>query len=283
MAITSDWHIHTKYSCDGACMEFEDLVKDAKELGIRDYGVSDHYHSRLQEADIKASREDYEKTLEIHPELKGHFHFGIEASVMSEWEIEKIAKGDYTEPPIWGIRTGGPKNSPVMYDFDDELLEKYKVEYVIGGVHWMLYCDSDKDSVIKEQHRQYMFCATHPKTTILAHYLWWNPMDSKRWPDMLDPCKYHLEISETMRNELVCALKENNVAFELSSGLIMKEHPKTLLDEYLGWVSDLQRSGVVFSMGSDSHARNLREYCDYNKVQKMFEHYKIDSSKFFCL
>ena len=100
---------------------------------------------------------------------------------------------------------------------------------------------------------------------------------------MLDPCKYHLEISETMRNELVCALKENNVAFELSSGLIMKEHPKTLLDEYLGWVSDLQRSGVVFSMGSDSHARNLREYCDYNKVQKMFEHYKIDSSKFFCL
>lgn len=283
MAITSDWHIHTKHSCDGACMEYEALVEDAKKLGITDFGVSDHYHSRLQEPDIKASREDYDKTIENHPELKNHFHFGIELSVMSEWEIDKIAKGNYDEPPLWGFRMGGPENTPPVYDITDEFIEKYKIEYVIGGVHWMLYCKSDKESVIKEQHRQYMFCATNPKTDILAHYLWFNPADLKRWPDMEDPCKYHLEISETMRNELVCALKENNVAFELSSGLFLNGHPKTLLDEYLGWVSDMQRSGVKMSMGSDSHARNLREYCDYDKVEQLLKHYKIDSTKFFCL
>ena len=283
MAITSDWHIHTKHSCDGACMEYEALVKDAKELGIKDYGVSDHYHSRLQEPDIKASREDYEKTLEKYPELKGHFHFGLELSVMSDWEIEKIAKGDYAEPPLWGIRMGGPENNAPVYDITDEFIEKYKIEYIIGGVHWLLYCKSDKESIIKEQHKQYMFCASNPKTDILAHYLWFNPMDLKRWPEMEDPCKYHLEISETMRNELVCALKENNVAFEISSGLFMKEHPTTLLDEYCGWVSDMQRSGVVLSMGSDSHAENLRNYCNYDKVEEMLKHYKIDSSKFFCL
>ena len=30
MAIHSDWHIHTHCSCDGACMEFEALINDAK-------------------------------------------------------------------------------------------------------------------------------------------------------------------------------------------------------------------------------------------------------------
>ena len=34
MAITKDWHIHTHCSCDSACMTFEDLVSEAKELGI---------------------------------------------------------------------------------------------------------------------------------------------------------------------------------------------------------------------------------------------------------
>ena len=283
MAITSDWHIHTKYSCDSACMEFEDLVKSAKENGITDFGVSDHYHSRLQEPDIKASREDYEKTLEKHPELKGKFHFGIEVSVMSEWEINKIAKGDYKEPPLWGIRVGGPKNSPPVYDFDEELIEKYKIEYVVGGVHWLLYCDSDKESILKEQHRQYMYCATNPHTTILAHYLWWNVSDEKRWPDMKNPCEHFFVISETMRNELVCALKENNVAFEINSEFFKPQYPNTFRDEYLGWISDIQKKGVVLSFGGDTHAKTLSEFCNYYEIEKTFKHYGIDSSKFFCL
>lgn len=283
MAITTDWHIHTKYSCDSACMEFEDLVKDAKNLGLTDFGVSDHYHSRLQEPDIKASRLAYEQTLQNHPELKGHFHFGIELSAMSEWEINKIAKGDYTDFPVVGIRTGGPKNSPVVYDYDEEFTEKYNIEYVIGGVHWLLYCDSDKESVLKEQHRQYMFCATNPHTTILAHYLWWNPMDSKRWPDMKNPCEHFMAISETMRSELVCALKENNVAFEINGFFLKGNYSQTFIDEYLGWISDIQRKGVVLSLGTDSHSPDLSSNCDYEAAEQLFKHYKIDSSKFFCL
>lgn len=283
MAITSDWHLHTKYSCDSACMEFEDLIKDAKELGITDFGVSDHYHSRLQEPDIKASRIAYEQALEKHPELKGHFHFGIELSAMSEWEIKRIENGDYTEPPYWGFRTGGPKNSPVVYDYDEEFTEKYNIEYIIGGVHWLLYCDSDRDSIIKEQHRQYMFCATNPHTTILAHYLWWNPMDGKRWPEMKNPCEHFMVISETMRSELVAALIENNVAFEINNVFLSSKYPQTFRDEYLGWISDIQRKGVVLSFGSDTHMKNLRDNCDYVKIEQEFKHYGINMSKFFCL
>lgn len=283
MGITTDWHIHTKYSCDSACMEFEDLIKDAKKTGIKDFGVTDHYHCRLQEEDIKLSRIAYEQAILNHPELKGHFHFGIEASVMSEWEIEKIAKGDFQEPPIWGIRTGGPKNSPAMYDFDEELLEKYKIEYVVGGVHWLLYCDSDKDSIIKEQHRQYMFCASDPRTTILAHYLWWNEMDEKRMPEATNPCGQFMVISETMRNELVSALIENNVAFEINSEFFKDKYPFSFRDEYLGWISDIQKKGVLLSFGGDSHLKNLSENCNYEKIEQKFKHYGIDSSLFFCL
>ena len=283
VAITTDWHIHTKYSCDGACMEFEDLIKDAKQIGITDFGVSDHYHSRIQEADIKASRNAYERALEKYPELNGHFHFGIEASVMSEWEINKIKTGDYSELPVYGIRVGGPKNSPAVYDFDDELIEKYNIEYVIGGVHWLLYCDSDKESVIKEQHRQYMFCITNPYTTILAHYLWFNPADLDRWPKMRNPCEHFFVISEEMRSELVHALKENNVAFEINSEFFKNKYSDTFRDEYLGWISDIQKSGVVLSFGGDSHSKNLSQNCNYDKIEQAFKHYGIDSSKFFCL
>ena len=136
MAITTDWHIHSKCSCDSACMEFEDLVQETKRLGITDFGISDHYHTRIQEADIAASRIEYEKTLERHPELSGHFHFGIEATIVSEWEVKRIASGDYDEPPVYGFRTGGPENAPILFDFDDEFIEKYGIEYVVAGMHW---------------------------------------------------------------------------------------------------------------------------------------------------
>ena len=283
MAITTDWHIHTKYSCDSACMEYEDLVKDARAIGITDFGVTDHYHCRLQESDIKASRQDYDKTIAKHPELKNHFHFGIEISVMSEWEIDKISKGDYKQLPFWGIRTGGPKNSPAIYDINDELIEKYKIEYVIGGVHWLLYCDSDRESIIKEQHRQYMFCATNPYTDILAHYLWWNKMDEKRWPKMKNPCEHFMVISETMRNELTCALKENNVAFEINSAFFKPEYPESFRDEYFGWISDIQKKGITLSFGGDSHLENLSKNCNYEEIDRIFKQYKIDATKFFCL
>lgn len=289
MSITSDWHIHTHCSCDSACMEFETLVKEAKESGITDYGVSDHYHTRIQEADIAASRREYEKTLEKYPELKGHFHFGIEATIISKWEVEQIVKGNYVEDaetPKYGIRKGGPKNAPVMYDFDEEFLEKYKIDYVVGGMHWPMYCDTDKQSVAKEYHRQYMFAATHPATTILAHYLWWDAgLFKNLWkiPDAVNPFLDLSIVSETMRSELRSALKENNVAFELNlSEVLSQTLPTSYKDEYLGFAADLQHNGIILSVGSDCHKAHLKDM-DYNRAEEVFRHYGINSSEFFCL
>lgn len=286
MSITSDWHIHTKFSCDSACMEFEDLVKDAKELGITDFGVTDHFHTRVQEEDIKASRKEFDKTLEKHPELKGHFHFGVEATIVSKWETEKIARGEHGDDIIIGIRTGGPKNAPLTFDFNEEFLEKYNIEYVVAGMHWPMYCDTDWNSVIKEYHRQYMFAATHPYTTIMAHYLWWDEGLFRRvWnmPDYENPFADFSLIPSSMKNELKAALLENNVAFELNGWLFSNEHPKKFIDPYLSFVSELQSAGVKISMGSDSHSPKLSTICDYTKIDEICKSYGIKSSEFFCL
>ncbi|MBQ2704785.1 MAG: hypothetical protein IJF58_04490 [Clostridia bacterium] len=283
MAITSDWHIHTHCSCDSACMEFETLINNAKKHGITDFGVSDHYHTRLQEADIAASRVEFDKAIENHPELKGRFHFGIEATPMSKWEVDKIAHGEYSEKPTYGIRHGGPANAPVIFDFDDEFIEKYKIEYIVTGVHWPMYCDTDLQSLLSEYHRQYMFAATHPYTDILAHYTWY---DTNVYPDVKNPFADFSRVSETMRSELKHALLENKVALELN-GFVLSEHtsgllPKTFVDEYLGWFADMQKSGVIIAQGCDCHYKDLSKV-NYDSISKIYEHYGIDTDKFYCL
>ena len=45
MKITSDWHIHSRNSCDEACMVVADLVRQAWEAGILDWGLTDHVHT----------------------------------------------------------------------------------------------------------------------------------------------------------------------------------------------------------------------------------------------
>ena len=276
MAIRSDWHIHTFCSCDSACITFEELIFEAKKNGITDFGVSDHFHTRLQEADIAASRAEYDAALARHPELKGHFHFGIEATLMSEWEIDKIARGEYDEVPIWGIRHGGPAGSPVRFDFDEEFLEKYKIDYVITGMHWPMYCATDRNSMLAEYHRQYMYAICHPFTDILAHYTWY---DSNVYPQVENPFLDFSAVSETMRSEIKHALLENKVAFELNAFIFYM--PESFRDEYLGFAAELQKSGIVLSQGCDTHQHTL--HVDYEKTAATYARYGIDTDKFFCL
>ena len=281
MKITTDWHIHTKCSCDSACMEFETLVSDAKELGITDFGVSDHYHTILQEPDIAASRKEFDSTLERHPELRGHFHFGIETTLVSAWEADKIRRGEYTEPPIYGFRQGGPKNAPVIFDMDEEFLTKYGVEYFIAGMHWPMYCDTDVDSVLYEYHRQYMYAITHPFTDIVAHYQWY---DTGVFPGVDNPFVPFDRVPQSMRDEIKSALLDTGVAFEVNAGFLdVPVLPDSYRDDYLGWVHDLQNSGVILSFGCDCHRPNLHACDVHEKYARLFDHYKIDTAKFWTL
>ncbi|MBE6730843.1 MAG: PHP domain-containing protein [Ruminococcaceae bacterium] len=281
MKIRNDYHIHTHNSCDEACLKFETLVQNAYRFGLNDFGVSDHVHSSLQEKDIAASRKEYDEILAKYPQLKGKFHFGVEASVMSEWEAKKLRENPMLKNCTYGLREGGPQNAKPTIVVDEEFIEKYKIEYVISGVHWPLYSREDELSMVKEYHRLYLYAASHPSTDILAHYLWWNPIKG-----MANAFKNKRLISNEMRNEIKCALLENNVAFEvnLCAVLLSKDYKdnKAWLDWYLGWVHDIQNAGVKLSLGSDCHDKYLNPQW-YKEAEELFEHYKIDSEKFFTL
>lgn len=286
MAITSDWHIHTHCSDDSACMEFETLVEEAKKIGLTDFGVSDHYHFFAQEPDIAASRKEFDLTLERHPELKGHFHFGIETTLMYKRELEKAANGRGNEILMFDLQSEGYGDAELAFGLDQAFLEKYGIAYFIAGTHWPMYCKLDAQSVLAEYHRQYMYCATHPFTDILAHFGWWDAnLFRGVWgvKDMPNPFTHFAGVSQTMRSELTAALKENRVAFELNDYIFCDKNAESYRDEYLGFAADLQNSGVLLSMGSDCHAARLTDSCDYVNRDAAFRHYGIDPAKFFCL
>lgn len=56
---TSDWHIHSRNSCDEACMEVPVLIRMAADKGIRDYGLTDHIHTPFNLPDLAASRKEF--------------------------------------------------------------------------------------------------------------------------------------------------------------------------------------------------------------------------------
>jgi len=130
MTITSDWHIHSRNSCDGACMEIAELVRRAAAEGITDFGLTDHIHTPFNLPDLDNSRAEY---LSVDPDLR--FHFGVEVSSVSQWEIDEVATGQH-ENPVYGLRQGGPANGSLAIGIDAEDIEKYAIEFVVGGTHW---------------------------------------------------------------------------------------------------------------------------------------------------
>ena len=59
MKIDSDWHIHSRNSCDDASMTIRDLIREAEQSGIRDLGLTDHLHTPWNLPDLRRSRREY--------------------------------------------------------------------------------------------------------------------------------------------------------------------------------------------------------------------------------
>lgn len=221
--ILRDWHLHTCCSCDEACMEFEDLITSADQLGLVEYCVTDHLHTQFNEPDIARSRKAYDAAMERHPELKGKFHFGVEASVMSQWEIGQIAKGVRYGTMRHGIREGGPPYDKPVIMADAEFVERYGIEVVVTGVHWSLYSPNTPEDTVRDFFRQYMFAATHPQTDILAHVGWWFPVLAIENPSlnfsMKDPfLDFAKAFTPSMRDELQAAVLENKHCYGAQPG-----------------------------------------------------------------
>ncbi|NOY79708.1 MAG: hypothetical protein GXP31_01755 [Kiritimatiellaeota bacterium] len=252
MNITTDWHIHSEWSCDGACMAVPDLVRHAADRGIADFGLTDHIHTPFNLPDLARSRAAFLAT-----EPSPHFHFGVEVSCVSQWELEEIAAGRASEP-VYGIRRGGPPGCSLAIGLGQQEIDRFGVEYVVAGTHWPMYVEFERQTIIRDYHRQNMFLALHPLVDIVAHPWWW----MGHWKDARGDFKAEpwfddfRAIPHSMHDEFAAACIQNGTAVEVNiSAILLNPHyPEPFVRQYLEYLGDLRRSGVSLAIGSDCHS-----------------------------
>ncbi|MBN2852132.1 MAG: PHP domain-containing protein [Clostridia bacterium] len=279
--ITSDYHIHTEYSCDDACMTYNTLIKKAKIRGIKDFGVTDHIHTPFNHPDIKNSHEMFMKK-----KIEG-MHFGVEVSAVSKWELDKIALGDYEGNITYGIREGGIPEGELAIAIDEAFIKKYDIEFVVGGTHWLMYKEYTRENLIHDYHRQNLFLANHPLIDIVAHPWWYmGPFKNERnlyttlpWFDdfKVIPQSIHVELAE--------ALIKNGKFHEvnLSAILLSNHYTEHFKKQYLEYLAFMQDLGVKFTVGSDCHNENYD--IDFIHSNSLIEKYgiKIENNLFSAL
>ena len=258
--ITCDWHIHSRNSCDCKHLPHSTTMAEtfaaARAAGITDYGLTDHLHTPFNLPDIEASRREFDSL-----PSDNHLHFGIEASCVSEWELQEIARGGH-ETPVYGLRSGGPANGGMAIGIGLAEIDRFGIEYVIGGVHWPLYVPYERDAVIRDYHRQNMFLACHPLVTIIAHPWWW----MGHWQDAdgiyradpwLDDFK---RVPHSMHGEFAAAAREHGKVVEINLGamLLNRQYPERFRRQYTEYLAGLKESGIKLSAGSDNHAQEER-------------------------
>ncbi|MEN6344466.1 MAG: hypothetical protein ABFE16_04125 [Armatimonadia bacterium] len=252
MKITCDWHIHSRNSCDQASLPIADLITGAAGAGIKDYGVTDHIHTPYNLGDLDASRAEY-----LSCEPSGRFHFGVEVSSVSRWELERVAAG--AEGNLtYGLRSGGPCGAEPALALTEEDMARLGIEYVVGGTHWPLYVPFERDAIIADYHRQNLFLVTHPLVDIVAHPWWWmghwKDADGRYTSDpWLDDFR---KIPQSMHEEFGAAAVECGTAVEINLGatILNRGYPDSFAPQYVEYLAGLKAQDVQFSVGSDCHS-----------------------------
>jgi histidinol phosphatase-like PHP family hydrolase len=279
MRITTDWHIHSRSSCDSACMTIADMIQGAKASGITDFGVTDHLQTPINLPDLEASRREFDA---CDPDPR--FHFGVEVSSVSKWELEELPRRTFDSPPIWGIRDGGPEGAEPTIGLTQADIDRLGIEFVVGGVHWPMYVPFEREAIIDDSHRQNMMLATHQLVDIVAHSWWW----LGQWAD--DNTDNHSEqwyngftvIPQSMHEEFAKACIEHNTAVEINLYFgFDKRLPPKYKYQYLDYLAILKDGGVTFSIGSDCHAPHLD--ADYEAAALWLEPLGLRDEDFWCL
>lgn len=286
----TDWHIHTRNSDDckrRGGISMEDLIRRTKELGVTDFGITDHVHAwYTYPYDIDGSYAEFQEALANHPEMKGHMHFGLECSVMSEWYVNLLdTRIQPEESTAYTLLVGmpdekGPHNSRPMLCINDEIRKKYQVEYVIAGVHWGIFCSElDEKGVWDNLLNQCFFAIANPHTDIFAHWLWNDPAGF-----YTDPFYDFKKIPQTVKDDLATALRIYNTVFEVNSFFLhpqVSKHAPDFMHHYLEHAASLQDKGITLSFGSDSH---LSTYpINFEEYYGLMEQHGIDTSKLWKL
>lgn len=253
MRITSDWHIHTRHSsCGSPQATVELVIRQARAAGLGRFGITDHLHCRLNVPALEAGRAALDAVSEKE---RAGVHFGIEASCLRQYDLDKNdALGE--AGGFKGAQPDGPEGELALY-LPRELLERLRVDYVIGGAHWTLGAPAEPEAVIRSYHRQNMYLATHPRVDVVAHPWWWQGY----WRNEDGQYLSHPwlgdfgAIPRSMHDEFASAARQHGTAVEINARAIFlnPRYPATFRAQYVEYLAYLKEAGVTFSVGSDSH------------------------------
>ncbi|MBN1555731.1 MAG: PHP domain-containing protein, partial [Phycisphaerae bacterium] len=253
MKIRSDWHIHTRNSCDDACLSIEEILAGAKANGLTRLGITDHVHVRLNFPDIEASRREFDGA-----QTNLSLHFGVEVSCVAQWELDEIASDPVKyKNNLYGVREGGPPNAELAVALTREDIDHFGIEYVVGGAHWPKhFLDPTPENMIRDYHRQNLFLACHPDVDIVAHPWWWMGL----WRDedgvyRTDPWLADFNvIPVSMHDEFAAAAIQHGKAVEINlAGMVMSNcFTDKFKQQYCEYLAGLQARGVAMSIGSDT-------------------------------
>lgn len=258
MKIRQNLHIHSSHSCDSACAALNDIQKEMTALGMTEFGLSDHLHTQYNLCDIQGARNEF-----LCYDRPANFHFGVEVSGISEWERDKIARGDYRrffDDPVYGIRfEEGPSDSPVCIGLTEDNIKELGIEYVIGGVHWPLYSKAARDEAYYDFFRQQQALIENPLVDILAHP--WDALElaAGGWYQNRDndhkDYEAILAIPQEYNDKLLEALLEHNKCAELNLAVMLSgAAPEKVRKYYWNLMANWREAGVKFTIGSDQHS-----------------------------
>lgn len=283
MKITSDWHIHTNHSCDcakaGGGVGISNFSEIAADKGLKCFGISDHVHTPYNLDEIFRSKEEFDSS-----PFNPNFHFGVEVSCISKWELDEIESG--RQPAAaYGIRKGGPEWPELAIGITEEDIKEYGIEYVIGGTHWPLYIEVTRENVIKDYARQNLFLACHPLVNIVAHPWWW----MGQWKNeegfyATDPWFDDFgKIPLSIHDEFAAAIKENKKIVEINTSACVfnPTYREDFTAQYMDYIAYLYERGVKFSIGSDCHGPEYK--ADFEKLSGLLSDIGIKDEELWTL
>lgn len=264
MQLHMDWHVHSRHSpCGKPEATMARIWQEARAAGFSALGVTDHLNCQLSETALRASRQEYDAL-----KSEGRFLFGLEVCCLRRYDLDEAERLG-AAASIWGPQTGGPAGDELTLYLSEPLMADLQPAYLIGGVHSVLGAPLEREAVIRQYHRQYVFLASHPAVDVVAHPWWWQGewLDSDGMYSSLPWFDDFSIVPSSMHDELASACREHCTAIEINAGAIFTNprYPDRFKAQYLEYLAYLKEAGVTLSVGSDSH------YAGYDRRLRLIE------------
>lgn len=276
---TSDWHIHTEASYD-ATLPYEELITRAKELGIEEFGITDHVNYPFMEKHLRISKDMFKRKMRQHADNPPKMHFGVELTTMSAFQTKyslehawdlyppllagmhpEFVEGFGTHDPEL-VRLSHEQAEPLVLALTEEQIRKNKVEYVIAAAHMVFNVPAEQKALIQHWHDQQMLCATDSRVDVVGHPWWapWSPelhfitIEKGAWPKELAWFDDFGVIPQSMHDEFAAALLQYDKCAEINSSFFTTTwFDDKFKHQYAEYMRMLFEKGVRITTGTDAH------------------------------